>query len=110
VLAGGLGVGMTHLLYHDRQVHDYFLHFAVQAQLPLSKVGVESPTVILDSSNSIRVDRITDYSFDPTLEPKTVTDRIFVNRTFDSSPVQFLTSTFDARLSNRVVIQLPLTE
>ncbi|NWF94738.1 MAG: hypothetical protein HXY34_01215 [Candidatus Thorarchaeota archaeon] len=85
LLGGGLEVGLTHLFYGSRSLHNDLLRLAVHAQLPKSKGGLATPTVIIDSANAFKIERITDYAFEFGLEPEDVMDRIYVSRAFNAS-------------------------
>jgi RecA/RadA recombinase len=85
LLEGGLESGLTHLFYGDRSLHRDLLKIAVQAQLPLGKKGINSPTIIIDSANIMRIEDLTDYAFEAGLEPEEVMDRIYISRAFNSS-------------------------
>ncbi|MFW9887471.1 MAG: hypothetical protein ACFFER_04775 [Candidatus Thorarchaeota archaeon] len=60
LLGGGLELGMCHLFYGDRILHDDLLRMAVAAQLPRAKGGLGSPSIFIDSADMMRVDRIAD--------------------------------------------------
>jgi hypothetical protein len=64
LLAGGLEVGLTHRFYVGSQINQGLLGFAVQAQLPPSKGGLESPAIIIHSNNVIQIDKLADLSFE----------------------------------------------
>ena len=85
LLGGGLEMGLVHLFYGDRCLHNDLLRFAVQAQLPEDKGGIDSSTIVIDSANMIKIEKITDYAFQLSLEPEEVMDRIYISRAFNSS-------------------------
>ncbi len=85
LLEGGLEFGLTHLFYGDKTMHDDLQRIAVQIQTPEDKKGLGSPTIVIDSANIIRIDRLTDYSFEMGLEPEEVMERIYISRAFNSS-------------------------
>jgi len=85
ILGGGLETGLMHLFYGDRCLNDDLLRIAVQMQLPVERKGVNSPTIIIDSANIIKIDKLTDYSFEFELEPEEVMERIYISRAFNSS-------------------------
>ncbi len=85
LLDGGLESGLTHLFYGPKELQNDLLKIAVFAQLPREKGGIESPTIIIDSANMLKIEKITDYSFEYGLEPEEVMDRIYITRAFNSS-------------------------
>jgi RecA/RadA recombinase len=85
LLGGGLEMGLLHLFYGARGLNDDLLRFAVHAQLPEDKGGANSPTIIIDSANIIRIEKIRDHAFDLELEPEDVMDNIYISRAFNSS-------------------------
>ncbi len=85
LLGGGLEAGMTHLFYGSWGLHRDLLRMAVQAQLPRERGGYDSPTIIIDSCNMIRIDEVAEHAFDFDLEPEQVMDRIFITRAFNST-------------------------
>jgi DNA repair protein RadA len=85
LLGGGLEIGLMHLFYGDRCLVEDLLRAAVQAQLPEERGGMNSPTIIIDSANIIKIEKLTDYSFDMGLEPEDVMDHIYISRAFNSS-------------------------
>jgi hypothetical protein len=85
LLGGGAEAGLTHLFYGDRILHHDFLRCAVIAQMPKERGGTGNPVIIIDSANMIRIERLTDISYELGLEPEEVMDRIFISRAFNSS-------------------------
>ncbi|MHA2424560.1 MAG: hypothetical protein ACXAEF_07215 [Candidatus Thorarchaeota archaeon] len=85
LLDGGLECGLTHLFYGPKGLHEDLLKMAVHAQLPTDKGGIESPTIIIDSANMLKIEKLTDYSFEFGLEPEEVMDQIYITRAFNSS-------------------------
>jgi RecA/RadA recombinase len=85
LLDGGLESGLTHLFYGSRDLHHDLLKMAVHAQLPRDKGGIESPTIIIDSANMLKIEKLTDYSFEFGLEPEEVMDNVYITRAFNSS-------------------------
>lgn len=85
LLGGGLESGLVHLFYGPRTLHGDLLKMAVHAQIPESRGGSESPTIIIDSANMLKIEKITDYSFDYELQPEEVMDHIYITRAFNSS-------------------------
>lgn len=83
VLDGGLELGLIHLFYGDRTFEHDLLRMAVHAQLPVEQGGLSSPSIIIDSSNVLKIDQLTDICYDFDLE--TVMDNIFTTRAFNSS-------------------------
>jgi len=85
LLGGGLEMGLLHLFYGARGLNDDLLRFAVHAQLPEDKGGANSPTIVIDSANIIRIEKIRDHAFELRLEPEDVMDKIYISRAFNSS-------------------------
>ncbi|MHA2359502.1 MAG: hypothetical protein ACXAB5_04470, partial [Candidatus Thorarchaeota archaeon] len=85
LLEGGLESDLVHLFYGDKVLHEDFLRFAVKAQTSKKKGGLESPTIIIDSANMIKIEKLTDLSFELGLEPEDVMDNIYISRAFNSS-------------------------
>ena len=108
LLGGGLETGLMYLFYGDRCLNDDLLRIAVQMQLPAERKGVNSPTIIIDSANIIKIDKLTDYSFEFELEPEEVMERIYISRAFNSSQTYALVMeqlpSFFERVSARLLI------
>jgi len=85
LLEGGIESGLVHLFYGDKVLHEDFLRFAAKAQTSKKKGGLESPTIIIDSANMIKIERLTELSFELGLEPEEVMDNIYITRAFNSS-------------------------
>jgi DNA repair protein RadA len=85
LLGGGLESGLVHLFYGERSLHDDFHRIAVKIQTPREQGGLESPTIIIDSANIIKLERFTQLAYDYALELETVLDRIYISRAFNSS-------------------------
>ncbi|MHA2118288.1 MAG: hypothetical protein ACW98J_05155 [Candidatus Thorarchaeota archaeon] len=85
LLGGGIEMGLTHLFYGVRSLHDDLLRFAVQAQLPKDKGGADSPAIIIDSANIIKIERIREHAFELGIEPEDAMDRIYISRAFNAS-------------------------
>ena len=85
LLEGGIESGLVHLFYGDKGLHNDFLHFAVKAQTFSVKGGLESPTIIIDSANMIKIERLTELAYKFNLEPEDVLDNIYISRAFNSS-------------------------
>ena len=82
---GGLESGLTHLFYGQKSLHDDLLKMAVHAQIPAKRGGIGSPTIIIDSANMLKIEKLTDFAFDFELEPEEVMDNIYITRAFNSS-------------------------
>ncbi len=108
LLEGGIEAGLTHLFYGDRSLHDDFLRLAVRAQMPTDRGGTGAPVILIDSTNMIKIERITDISNELELEPEDVMDRIYITRAFNSSQTYDLIMTqlesFFSRIPARVLI------
>ncbi len=85
LLGGGLESGMVHLFYGERSLHDDFHRIAVKIQTSKEKGGLESPTIIIDSANIIKLERFTEFAYEYDLEPEVVMDMIYISRAFNSS-------------------------
>jgi hypothetical protein len=85
LLGGGAEAGLMHLFYGNRCLHNDFLRCAVIEQMPKEKGGTGAPVIIIDSANMIRIERLTDISYELNLEPEEVMDRIYISRAFNSS-------------------------
>jgi RecA/RadA recombinase len=106
LLGGGLELGLMHLFYGDRSLHNDLLRIAVHVQLPKDRVGVDSPTIMIDSANIIKVDKLRDYAFELELEPEEVMDRIYLSRAFNASQTYDLVMTQLERFFDRVPAKL----
>jgi hypothetical protein len=91
LLEGGIESGLVHLFYGDNVLHQDFLQFAVKAQTSRGEGGLESPSIIIDSANMIKIERLTELSFELGLEPEDVMDNIYITRAFNSSQTYDLT-------------------
>jgi len=85
LLEGGIEAGLTHLFYGDRSLHEDFLKFAVQAQMSEKEGGTGNPVIIIDSANIMKIEQLTDISYQLDLDPEAVLDRIYITRAFNSS-------------------------
>ncbi|MFX1483935.1 MAG: hypothetical protein ACFFCP_12210 [Promethearchaeota archaeon] len=85
LLEGGIEAGLVHLFYGDKVLHDDFHRFAVRAQVSTKEGGIESPTIILDSANIIKIEKLSDLSYELGLDPEVVMDNIYISRAFNSS-------------------------
>ena len=106
LLGGGLESGLMHLFYGDRSLHNDLLHIAVHAQLPKDQSGISSPTIMIDSANIIKVDKIRDYAYEYELEPEEVMDRIYISRAFNASQTYDLVMTQLEQFFDRVPAKL----
>ena len=55
------------------------------AQMSEKRGGTGAPVIIIDSANMIRIERLTETSFELELDPEDVMDRIYISRAFNSS-------------------------
>lgn len=85
LLGGGIESGLVHLFYGERSLHDDFHRIAVKVQTSREQGGIESPTIIIDSANIIRLEKFTQLAYEYNLEPEDVMDRIYISRAFNSS-------------------------
>ena len=85
LLNGGFEVGLVYLFNGSEQHHDVLLRAAVHSQLPLRNGGFSSPSIIIDSSNTVNIVKLRDFSFQLGLEPESVMDMIHISRAFNSS-------------------------
>ena len=85
LLEGGMESSLVHLFYGDKVLHEDLLRFAVKAQTSKKTGGLESPTIIIDSANMIKIEKLTDLSFELGLQPEDVMDNIYISRAFNSS-------------------------
>lgn len=108
LLGGGAEAGLTHLFYGDRSLHDDFLRCAVHEQMPKERGGTGAPVIIIDSANMIKIERLTDISYELDLDPDEVMDRIYISRAFNSSQTYDLVMNeldgFFKRLTARVLM------
>ena len=74
LLEGGIEAGLTHLFYGDRTLHEDFLKFAVRAQMSEERGGTDAPVILIDSANMIKVEQLTEMSYQLELEPEEVLD------------------------------------
>jgi len=84
LLGGGLESGLVHLFYGDRSLHDDFQRIAVKVQTSLDKGGLETPTIIIDSANIIKLEKFTQLAYEYDIEPETALERIYISRAFNS--------------------------
>jgi RecA/RadA recombinase len=106
LLGGGLESGLMHLFYGDRSLHNDLLRIAVHAQLPKEQSGIDSPTIMIDSANIIKVDKLRDYAFELELEPEEVMDNIYITRAFNASQTYDLVMNQLERFFDRVPAKL----
>ncbi|MBN2230535.1 MAG: hypothetical protein JW779_13185 [Candidatus Thorarchaeota archaeon] len=85
LLQGGYEQGLVHLFYGAPSFQEDLLRAAVWAQVSKSRGGLESPVIMIDSSNMIDTTRLTEYAFEYELEIESVMDHIFISRAFNSS-------------------------
>ncbi len=85
LLDGGFETGLIYLLYGSDNLQYNLLKAAVHAQLPLSRGGFSSPTVMIDSSNMMDLVKLRDFSFQLGLEPEAVMEMIYISRAFNST-------------------------
>lgn len=85
LLGGGLESGLVHLFYGEQSMHDDFHRIAVKVQTSREKGGLESPTIIIDSGNIIKLERFTQLAYEYDMEPEIVMDKIYISRAFNSS-------------------------
>jgi len=108
LLEGGIEASLTHLFYGNRCLHADFLRFAVRAQMPKEMGGTGAPVILIDSANMIKIEQITDMSYELELEPEDVMDRIYITRAFNSSQTYDLIMTqlnnFFSRVPARVLM------
>ena len=85
LLGGGFESGLVHLFYGERSLYDDFHRIAVRVQTSRERGGLESPTIIIDSANIIKLERFTHLAYEYDLEPESVMDSIYISRAFNSS-------------------------
>ncbi|MFW9974196.1 MAG: hypothetical protein ACFFDQ_02870 [Candidatus Thorarchaeota archaeon] len=85
LLGGGLESGLVHLFYGERSLHDDFHRIAVKVQSSIETGGLNSPTIIIDSANIIKLEKFTQLADEYNLDPETVMDNIYISRAFNSS-------------------------
>jgi hypothetical protein len=85
LLGGGYECGFMHLFYGNHTLHNVLLRAAVWAQMPHSRGGPDSPTIIIDSSNMLDVLKLADYASELEMSIEQVMSRIFISRAFNSS-------------------------
>jgi hypothetical protein len=85
LLEGGIESGLVHLFYGERSLHDDFHRIAVKVQTSEEQGGLESPTIIIDSANIIKLEKFTHLAYEYELEPEIVMDNIYISRAFNSS-------------------------
>ena len=85
LLDGGYEAGLVYLFYGHEQLQNDLLRSVVHAQLPLTRGGFSSPSIIIDSSNMVDIIKLRDYAFQLGLEPESVMDVIYISRAFNAS-------------------------
>jgi hypothetical protein len=108
LLEGGYESGLVYLFYGHEQLHNDLLMSAVHAQLPHTKGGISSSSIMIDSSNMIDVVKLRDYAFQLDLEPENVLDAIYISRAFNASQTFDLVvnhlDEFTERISARMLV------
>ncbi|MHA2114178.1 MAG: hypothetical protein ACXABM_01670 [Candidatus Thorarchaeota archaeon] len=114
LLEGGYETGLVYLFYGHEQLHNDLLRSVVHAQLPISKGGFSSPSIMIDSSNMIDVVKLRDNAFQYGLEPESVMDAIYISRAFNASQTFDLVinhlDEFIERIPARMMILLGLVD
>ena len=85
LLEGGFEMGLLHLLYGGRVVGEDLLKIAVHSQAPKEMGGLDSPVIIIDNANIIKLNRLTLWADEYGLDPEEVLDRIYISRAFNAS-------------------------
>lgn len=108
LLHGGIEAGLTHLFYGNYSLHRDLLRFAVHAQMPEERGGTGHPVILIDSANMIRIEQLTDISYELELEPEEVMSRVYITRAFNASQTYDLVINqlegFFARVPSRVLL------
>lgn len=114
LLGGGLEAGIMHLFYGDRCLHQDLLRFAVKVQMSEKRGGLGKPVIVVDSTNAINIDQLTQYAFELEVEPETAMDRIYITRAFNSSQTYDLVmnqlEAFFSRIPARALMVIGLPE
>jgi len=79
LLDGGLELGLTYLIYGGKTIRELLHRILVHVQ------HTGSPTIMIDSANTLNIERITHYSHEAGLQPEDVMDNTFISRAFNSS-------------------------
>lgn len=85
LLEGGYECGLMYLFYGQSPFHDDLLRAAVWAQVSKKRGGLESPVIIIDSSNMIDTLKLADYASEYEMNIEEVMENIFISRAFNSS-------------------------
>jgi hypothetical protein len=85
LLGGGHECGFMHLFYGKSFFHETLMRAAVWAQAPKKRSGLESPVIIIDSSNMLDTLKLADYASEYDLNIEEVMETIFISRAFNSS-------------------------
>ncbi|MFW9787660.1 MAG: hypothetical protein ACFFE2_11430 [Candidatus Thorarchaeota archaeon] len=85
LLDGGFETGLVYLFYGSERLNSDLLRAVVHAQLPLTRGGFSSPSIMIDSSNVVDIVKLRDFSFQLGLEPESVMDMVYISRAFNSS-------------------------
>ncbi|MHA1862653.1 MAG: hypothetical protein ACTSWA_02705 [Candidatus Thorarchaeota archaeon] len=56
LLGGGLEMGLTYFLYGSRTIRECLHRIAVHAQFPPEKGGMNTPSILIDSENMLRIE------------------------------------------------------
>jgi RecA/RadA recombinase len=106
LLAGGYEYGLIHLFYGHLSFYEDLMRAAVWAQVPEKRGGLESPVIIIDSSNMINTLKLADYASEYDLDIEDVMDNIFISRAFSSSQTYDLILNHLDKLLERVPAKL----
>jgi hypothetical protein len=93
LLEGGYETGLVYLFYGHEELNRDLLRSVVHAQLPPSKGGLSSPSIMIDSSNMIDIVKLRDNAFQLGLEPESVMDAVYISRAFNASQTFDLVTT-----------------
>jgi hypothetical protein len=85
LLEGGYECGLMHLFYGQPIFHEALMRAAVWSQVSEKEGGLESPVIIIDSSNMLDTLKLTEYASEYDLDVEETMDNIFISRAFSSS-------------------------
>jgi len=85
LLGGGYEYGLMHLFYGQPSFHEDLLRAAVWAQVSKKRGGLESPVIIIDSSNMLDTLKLADIASEYDMNIEDVMENIFISRAFNSS-------------------------
>jgi DNA repair protein RadA len=85
LLEGGFETGLLHLMYGGSVVGEDLLKIAVHTQAPKEMGGLNTPIIIIDNANIIKLNRLTLWADEYGLDPEEVLDRIYISRAFNAS-------------------------